>query len=380
MYFTADSLFPENQEKLIITAAPYGPQWLPADYSEDIPVTFEEQAQKALDCYNAGATCLHIHVRDPKTGHGSTKMSEFSEMISRLRDVVPKMILQVGGSISFAPEGDSDKGRWLGYDTRHMLAELQPQPDQVTIAINSCQMNITELLTADDVRGTHLDDPAKQAGYADMVADASPSFYIEHLKRLRANKVSVYFMLGYIHQLETVEHLIRNGAYMGPLNHALVAIGGGGCGRNPADILEYIRRSPQGSIVQIESAMRSVLPLTTMATALGAHIRVGIEDTIWDRKGHRATTVSQIERAVRIARELGREIATGDDARTILKIGTWYDSVEETLQNLGLPPNRKDGQLGFLVRNTDGTRKPPLYGEHPIAGQSAAATSQGIAR
>jgi uncharacterized protein (DUF849 family) len=48
-----------------------GPHWLPSDYPEDIPVSWEEQTQKAIDCYNAGASVLHLHVRDPKTGHGS---------------------------------------------------------------------------------------------------------------------------------------------------------------------------------------------------------------------------------------------------------------------------------------------------------------------
>ena len=75
MYFTDDSLLPENQEPLIICVAPYGPEWLPDDFPEDIPLTFEEQVQKAVDCYNAGATLIHLHVRDPKTGHGSEKPS-----------------------------------------------------------------------------------------------------------------------------------------------------------------------------------------------------------------------------------------------------------------------------------------------------------------
>ena len=104
MYFTSDSMLPENQEPLIITVAPYGPQWLPSDYPEDIPVTWEQQTQKAVDCYNAGATVLHFHVRDPKTGHGSKNFNEFNEQIARLRKAVPKMIIQVGGSISFAPD------------------------------------------------------------------------------------------------------------------------------------------------------------------------------------------------------------------------------------------------------------------------------------
>jgi len=114
MYFTDDSLLPENQDPLIITAAPYGPVWLPEDYPEDIAVTWEEQVQKAVDCYNAGATILHIHVRDPKTGHISKNFNEYNDQIGRLRNAVPKMILQVGGSISFAPPEDGTKAQWQG--------------------------------------------------------------------------------------------------------------------------------------------------------------------------------------------------------------------------------------------------------------------------
>jgi uncharacterized protein (DUF849 family) len=91
MYFTDDALLPENQDPLIITAAPYGPIWMPSDYPEDIPVTWDEQVQKAVDCYNAGATILHIHVRDPKTGHISKNLQEYSDQIGRLRAAVPKM-------------------------------------------------------------------------------------------------------------------------------------------------------------------------------------------------------------------------------------------------------------------------------------------------
>ena len=74
MYFTDDSLFPENMQPTIICAAPYGPEWLPGDV-EDLPLTFDQQVQAAVDCYNAGATMLHFHVRDPKTGQGKVTCS-----------------------------------------------------------------------------------------------------------------------------------------------------------------------------------------------------------------------------------------------------------------------------------------------------------------
>ena len=102
MNFLDGSLFPENQDKLVITVAPYGPEWMPSDFPEDIPVTMEEQVQKAVDCYNAGATVLHVHCREAD-GKGSKRLSMFNELIARLRARLPKMVLQVGGSISFSP-------------------------------------------------------------------------------------------------------------------------------------------------------------------------------------------------------------------------------------------------------------------------------------
>ena len=263
MHFLDDSLLPENQEKLVIQVAPYGPQFLPSD-SDDIPVSMDAQIQKAIDCYNAGATVLHVHVREAD-GKGSKRLSMFNEMLARLRDAVPDMVLQVGGSISFAPEGEGKAAEWLDYDSRHMLAELDPRPDQVTIAINTSQMNICEMLTADDVKGTILEKPEYFKAYSEMVVDAKPSFFIEHLERLSRAGIQPHFMLGHVAQLETVERLIRKGLYRGPLILNYVAIGGGAAGLHPADMIEFARRTPDGAVLTIESAMRAVLPMNAMA-------------------------------------------------------------------------------------------------------------------
>jgi uncharacterized protein (DUF849 family) len=350
MHFMDDSLLPENQEKLVIQVAPYGPEWLPGD-SDDIPVTMDEQIQKAVDCYNAGATVLHVHVREAD-GKGSKRLSMFNEMLARLRDAVPKMVLQVGGSISFAPEGEGEAAKWLNDDTRHMLAELQPKPDQVTIAINTSQMNITELMTEDDIAGTSIAHPAYYEAYREMVIPAGPAWVAEHLKRLTANGIQPHFMLGHVAQLETVERLIRRGVYTGPLILNYVAIGGGLAGLHPADLLEFIRRTPDGAVLTIETLMRHVLPMNTIAIALGLHVRVGIEDTLWGKKGERMTSVQQVEQIVRIARELNRDIANSEEARRIYQIGEYWGSADETLSRLGYPPNRAPGQRGFLIHQS----------------------------
>ena len=348
MQFLDDSLLPENQLALVIQVAPYGPEFLPGD-SDDIPVTMAEQVQKAVDCWNAGATVLHVHVREAD-GSGSKRLSMFNELLARLREAVPDMLLQVGGSISFAPETEGGDARWLGDDTRHMLAELTPKPDQVTIAINTNQMNVCELMSADDVAGTSLALPAYQAAYSEMTIPSGPAFVAEHLRRLQAAGIQPHFMLGDAGQLETVERLIRRGTYTGPLVLNWVGIGGGADGPNPYNMMEFIRRVPPGAVLTIESIMRNVLPLNTMAIAMGLHVRCGIEDNLWGRKGERMSSARQVEQLVRIARELHREVATGAQAQQIYRIGEHYGSADETLARLGWAPNRRPGERGAPLR------------------------------
>lgn len=346
MHFHDDALFPEKQEKLVITAAPYGPEWELDDFREDLPLTMEQHIQQAVDCFDAGATVLHIHVRE-LDGTGSKRLSKFNELIAGLREAVPEMILQVGGSISFAPEGEGAEAKWLSDDTRHMLADLDPAPDQVTIAINTSQMNIMELMTDDDIAGTSLARPELSDTYREMTVPAGPSWVEEHLRRLQAAGIQPHFQLSSIPQLETVERLIRRGVYTGPLNLTWVGIGGGFDGPNPYNIMNFIQRVPDGACLTLETLMRSVLPVNTMAIALGLHSRCGNEDTIWGRVGEKFTSVQQIQQLVRIADELGRDVATAKDAREIYRIGDTYRDADETLAKLGYAPNRRPGQVGF---------------------------------
>ena len=346
MHFHDDALFPETQEKLVITCAPYGPEWEPDDFREDLPLTMDEHVQKAVDCYEAGATVLHIHVRE-LDGKGSKRLSKFNELLAGLRQAVPDMILQVGGSISFAPEGEGSDAKWLSDDTRHMLADLDPAPDQVTIAINTSQMNIMELMTADDIAGTSMQRPELAEAYREMTVPAGPAWVEEHLRRLQAAGIQPHFQLSSIPQLETVERLIRRGVYTGPLNLTWVGIGGGFDGPNPYNIMNFVQRVPDGACLTLETLMRSVLPVNAMAIAMGLHPRCGNEDTIWGRKGEKMTSVAQVEQLVRVAGELGREVATGKEARDIYRIGQTYADADETLAKLGYAPNRRPGQVGF---------------------------------
>ena len=348
MYLLDGHLFPENQEKLIITAAPYGPEWIPSDYPEDIPVTMEEQIQKAVDCYNAGATVLHLHVRE-LDGKGSKRLSKFNELIAGVRKAVPDMVIQVGGSISFAPVGEGEIAKWLSDDTRHMLAELTPKPDQVTVTVNTTQMNVTEHMEEADIAGTSMATPEGRRAYSEMVVPSNPAWYEEHIRRLSAAGIQSAFQFYNLNSFETVERLMRRGVYKGPLVCNWVAISGGMDAPNVYNLANFLRAVPDGTKLTVESSMRNTLPINMMGIAMGLHVRCGIEDNLWNQaRTAKISTVEQIEQLVRISREFGREIATGKEARELLKIGVFYDTVEESLAANGFSPNRNGGNQGFL--------------------------------
>ena len=348
MNFLDGHLFPENQQPLVITAAPYAPSWLPSDFPGEIAVTMEEQVQKAVDCYNAGATVLHLHVRE-LDGKGSKRLSKFNELIAGVRARVPEMIIQVGGSISFAPESDGAAAKWLSDDTRHMLAELDPKPDQVTVTINTSQMNILEQFDIRDIRGTSMEDPVVFNAYKEMTVPAQPGWAEEHIRRLSAAGIQSAFQCYNINSFDSVERLMRRGIYKGPLVLNWVAIGGGMDVPNIYSLANFVRAVPDGAMLTVESSVLNVLPVNMMGIAMGLHVRTGTEDNLWNQdRSAKIGTVAQIEQLVRISREFGRPIATAKQAREICKIGVFYDSVEETLAANGFAPNRNGAQQGFL--------------------------------
>ena len=348
MNFLDGHLFPENQDKLVITAAPYGPEWIPSDFPEDIPVKMEDQIQKAVDCYNAGATVLHLHVRE-MDGKGSKRLSKFNELIAGVRKAVPDMIIQVGGSISFAPESEGAAAKWLSDDTRHMLADLEPTPDQVTVTVNTSQMNVAEQFDFRDIAGTSMAEPENFRAYSEMIVPSTPSFFEEHVRRLSARGIQSAFQFYNVNSYETVERLMRRGIYKGPLVCNWVAIGGGMDQPTIYSLANFLRAIPDGTVLTVESSMRNVLPINMMGIAMGLHVRCGIEDNLWNQsRTEKMSTVKQIEQLVRVSREFGREIASGMEAREICKIGVFYDTVEETLAANGFSPNPKGGQQGYL--------------------------------
>jgi uncharacterized protein (DUF849 family) len=173
----------------------------------------------------------------------------------------------------------------------------------------------------------------------------------EHIRRLSASGIQTHFQLANITQLETVERMMRRGVCNVPLILTWVAIGGGVDQPNIYNLANFVRAVPDGAVLTLETSMLNVLPVNMMAIALGLHVRCGIEDNLWtqDRKS-KMSSVRQVEQLVRIAREFGREVADGKEAKRIYRIGEFYKNADEPLARNGFAPNRPPARLGVLKR------------------------------
>jgi len=250
-----------------------------------------------------------------------------------------------------------------------MLTEIVPKPEFVTVTTGTTLWDVTSMMSAEDTKGTHFEDPEVQKAWAGMVVDSTPQFYIEHLKRLRQHGIQPYFVPAHVHQWDIVERLIRSGVYMGPVNVAMCCYGGGTCWQNPFDLLHFLQRIPQGAVPTYWSSLRGDITVQTLGLVLGLHVRLGNEDNIWGANRERATTLQQIKNCVALSKQFGRRIATAAEARKLMKVGVWYNSVDETLRELGMAPNPVDFRKGLLPLQTDGKKFVPVVGSdsHPIA-------------
>jgi uncharacterized protein (DUF849 family) len=210
-------------------------------------------------------------------------------------------------------------------------------------------MNVAEQFDFRDIAGTSMSDPENFRAYSNMIVPSNPNFFEEHVRRLSKARIQSAFQFYNINSFETVERLMRRGIYKGPLVCNWVAIGGGMDQPTIYSLANFLRAIPDGAMLTVESSMRNVLPINMMGIAMGLHVRCGIEDNLWNQsRTEKMSTVKQIEQLVRISREFGREIASGQEARRICKIGVFYDTVEETLAANGFAPNPKGGHQGYL--------------------------------
>ena len=127
-------------------------------------------------------------------------------------------------TVTWSGVGSSSASMWRVSSLSHLLAELEPVPDQVTVTVNTSQMNVTEQAEDADFRGTSREIPAIFNAYKEMTVPAQPGWVEEHIRRLTQAGIQSAFQCYNINSFESVERLMRKGVYQGPLVMNWVAV------------------------------------------------------------------------------------------------------------------------------------------------------------
>jgi 3-keto-5-aminohexanoate cleavage enzyme len=266
-------------EKLVITVAPTGN--VPTkEMNPHLPVTPHEIAETAVRCRNAGASLIHIHARDGK-GKPTLDAGVFAHIHSLITER-SDLIVQVstGGRAGMDPSARAAAVRHIGPEMASLTTGSMNFPDRVY----ENPFDVIEYLAA----------AMKQAG-------TKPEMEIFEAGMI-ANAVG----------------LADRNLVDPPLHFDFVLGSRGSLPASAKSLLFLAESIPQNATWTVAGIGRWQLPMAVLAIAMGGHARVGLEDNIYYRKGELATNERLVARVARIAAEMGRPVATPDEARRIL--------------------------------------------------------------
>lgn len=268
-------------EKLIITVAPTGS--LPKKkHNPHVPITPEEIVASGVRCEAAGASLFHVHIRNPEDESPSTDYRLFEQVHAGLKERT-NLIVQI-----------STGGRaGMDYEQRCERLRLRPEMASLTTGSvnfpNSVYANSPELIDrlAGDMK-THGVKPEMEIFDVSMIANALD--------------------------------LAEKGLADAPLHFDFVMGLKGAIPATAENLLHLKSAIPPDATWTAAGIGPAQLPMNLMAVLTGGHVRVGLEDNIYYRRGEPASNERLVERIVRLAGELGREIASPDEARRILNL------------------------------------------------------------
>ncbi len=269
-------------QPLIISCPIVGAELTKETYPH-LPTTPDELAQAAEEAVKAGARIIHLHVRDEQ-GRPTQRVDIFEEVSKKIRERC-ECILQysTGGAV--------------GTPTAQRCAPLSLKPEMGTLSMGT--MN-----------------------FGPDIFENTEAIIKEISNALQKNNVMPELEIFDYGMLETTEKYLKKGWIPKHFHVDFVLGVPGGMMGTARDIVTLVDRLKIINPVQtwaVAGVGRFQLPLSTHAIAMGGHVRVGIEDNIFYRKGEMATSNAQlIERIARIAKELDRPVATLDEAKQLL--------------------------------------------------------------
>ena len=273
-------------DKVIITVAQTGAITNKA-LNPNVPEQPEEIADSAYACFNEGAAICHVHARDPQ-GVNTPDIAIFEDIHSRIR---AKCNLIIQDSTGGGPN--------LTQDER--INCLKAGPDMASL-------NMGTLM--------RVSGPYKGIPWSNMPHEID--YYLQEMNKLGIKpEMEVYSHA----MLQEVRRLIKDGLVSKPyyINIVLGMRYQGAEPATPDTFHSMIHNLPEGSIFNCTGVGWAQTTLGTMSMIHGGCVRVGLEDNIYYRRGELAASNAQlVARMVRIARELGKEPATPDEARQFL--------------------------------------------------------------
>lgn len=266
----------------------------------NLPETAEEQAQHAYDCYNAGATYIHLHARVPDAPWNvSTDAEVYRNMNRMVRQRCPGIII------------NNTCGGGLGADLSQALAALDANPECASLDIGPLATRFTVKKRPEAGR---MEDEAFEAiapfGYAQTEAYARAM-----LDKGVRPEVEVWHPGNW----SLVQNLIDKQLIKPPYLTQLVFGFQSGCYPTPKQIINLAETAPKPSSLCLLGIGPWQTSVMTMGILMGMNVRTGMEDNLYLGKGQPVQSNAQlVEKVVRLARELGREIATPEQAREML--------------------------------------------------------------
>lgn len=294
--------------KRIITAAITGGVHVPSQ-TPHLPITPEQIADEAVKAHAAGAAVAHIHVRDLKTGRPTCNTELFREVACRVKDRCDMVLcVTTGGGIGMSLE-----------ERIQVVPELKPE----LASFNMGSLNFALYPVAGKIKEFKL---AWEKPFLEDTEDYVFSNTFRALKHfcsmMNQHGTKPEAEIYDTGMVNNAAHLIELGILRKPVHIQFVM---GILGGIPATVenLVFLVETSKRQIGEITwsvcAAGQYQIPMGTAALLMGGHVRVGLEDSIYVSRGKMArSNAEQVEKIVRIGRELGLEPATPAEARQIL--------------------------------------------------------------
>jgi uncharacterized protein (DUF849 family) len=288
--------------KVILTCAVVGEN----QYNQahpDFPITPQQIADAALEAEQAGASCVHLHVRDPKTGAGSRDPELFWEMASKVRDNQVKAVMNItcGGGGIFCPDPEDESRAGPGSDIASAAERVR-----------HIEMCLPEVCSLDVCTQNQLDG---DKAYVYLNTESTLRKMAKTFKELGVKPEIEVFAPG---DVLLANQMIKEGLFDSPPMFQIVTGTRWGL-PSDAETLIYMRNLlPKEAIWAAFGIARMQMPMVAQSVLLGGNVRVGLEDNLYLSRGVFATNGQLVERARHIIESMGYEVATPDEARQML--------------------------------------------------------------